>query len=66
MLLIFFFLLICIFVYNYLLYVLEKKLLVVYYLLVVGILIFLDGYNESFVVLNYFIYLYMLDFYLVI
>lgn len=59
-----FFLLICIFVYNYLLYVLEKKL--VYYLLVVGILIFLDGYNESFVVLNYFIYLYMLDFYLVI
>lgn len=64
MLLIFFFLLICIFVYNYLLYVLEKKL--VYYLLVVGILIFLDGYNESFVVLNYFIYLYMLDFYLVI
>lgn len=64
MLLILFFLLICIFVYNYLLYVLEKKL--VYYLLVVGILIFLDGYNESFVVLNYFIYLYMLDFYLVI
>lgn len=59
-----FFLLICIFVYNYLLYVLEKKL--VYYLLVVGILIFLDGYNESFVVLNYFIYLYMSDFYLVI
>lgn len=59
-----FFLLICIFVYNYLLYVLEKKL--VYYLLVVGILIFLDSYNESFVVLNYFIYLYMLDFYLVI
>lgn len=64
MLLIIFFLLICIFVYNYLLYVLEKKL--VYYLLVVGILIFLNGYNKSFVVLNYFIYLYMLDFYLVI
>lgn len=60
--LIFFFLLICIFVHNHLLYVLEKKLPVVHYSLVAGILILMDGHNESLAALNYFIYSYMLDF----
>lgn len=55
-----FFLLICIFVHNHLLYVLEKKL--VHYSLVAGILILLDGHNESLAALNYFIYSYMPDF----
>lgn len=49
--LIIFFLLICIFVHNHLLYVLEKKL--VHYSLVAGILILLDGHNESLAALNY-------------
>lgn len=55
-----FFLLICIFVHNHLLYVLEKKL--VHYSLVAGILILLDGHNESLAALNYLIYSYMPDF----
>lgn len=58
--LIFFLLINCIFVHNHLLYVLEKKL--VHYSLVAGILILLDGHNESLAALNYFIYSYMPDF----
>lgn len=56
-----FFLLICIFVHNHFLYVLKKKKQV-HYSLVAGILILLDGHNESLAALNYFIYSYMPDF----